>query len=171
MTPIPRDPETHQRVQNLSRFDALARDVADAHQLISPPAGDTQAVEQLSVGQELVARTARIAEKSRIAQRAGAQVEPVAEEREDPWADLGAGNHTFNQLGFLPVPDAIEPTQVITRGRGGKLVTRVTLAGKFRDVPVDEGSDYSDARNIEAAKEQLRRGQGTPVSRLRQRSS
>jgi hypothetical protein len=168
MTKAPRHPETHLPLQTVADFDALARGIADSQEVIVTDPAVVEAP-ALTPGQELEARAAKMAEKAHLAAKAGAEIEPVTEEREDPQESLGGGIKTYNEQGILPVPDVLGFSQQVTRTRGGKLVTRVTLGSKFRDVPVDDHSDFSDFKNIEFAKEQLRQGRGTPVARLRQR--
>lgn len=89
------------------------------------------------------------------------------EEREDAWASLGGGHNTYHREGFLPTGRPEDATVITTRGRGGQLVHRVSLAGKFIDVSVNEHG--SNTRDIESAKDRLVRGQGVPVGALKRK--
>lgn len=116
-----------------------------------------------------VVRAKEIGERITAKEAAKATVATDQDEQEDPYASLGGGHNTYQQQGFLPAGRVEDARTQVTRGRGGKLVTRITLAGKFIDVPIDEHN--SNASSIEAAKEHLVHGKGTPTGRLRRRSS
>lgn len=107
----------------------------------------------------------------RITAKEAAKVALAADQDdpEDAWNSMGGGNNTYHQQGFVPIGRVEDTRTQVTRGRGGKLVTRVTLAGKFIDVPVGENS--SNIHDLEAAKVRLVHGQGTPTRRLRRKAN
>ncbi len=116
-------------------------------------------------------KMAAILEKVReTAGRTAIQGGDSQDDPEDAWGSLGGGHNTYHEEGNLPVGNPEDAKTHVTRGRGGILVTRVELAGRFKDVPVRDGPGQgSNWQEVEKAKEQLALGKGTPTDRLRPR--
>ncbi len=151
----PGAPFTDEETPEETRLKEIHAEAVAARRIASNPA----VIKAEQIGQRLIAAK----EAGKLA-AATSQNEP-----EDPQLSQGGGRMTLQQEGFVPAGRVEDATTQVTRGRGGKLVTRVTLAGKFIDVPVEEHS--SNTSGIEAAKERLVHGKGTPESRLRRRAN
>ncbi len=140
----------------------------------SGPLGDTQsdlAAHDLEVDaasrpspskETLVARVDRLAE---AAKKTGEK----AVRANDPYEDLGGGIRTYREEGKLELGRRQDIIQTTAHGRGGQLVTRLTLNGKFLDIPQRESVPH--APEIEKAKDLLVSGHGASVSRLSKKSN
>lgn len=166
MSITPRNPETNQPITSLSEYDLIVRQIADLHPM--PPDTPQHTHEVPDPTNDLLIRMEKIMGRVRAKAAAGRTApEGSMEEREDAWASLGGGHNTYHREGFLPTGIPEKATVVTTRGRGGQLVHRVSLAGKFIDVPVNEHG--SNATDIERAKVRLVRGQGVSVAALKRK--
>lgn len=150
MTQQQHNPETGEPIRSLQEYDRIVREVATAQPPITlPPAevADDPGLDPLQLRLEQM--------RASVGSNTVKLAETTANEREDPWASLGGGTHTYREQGHLPIGIASDVIERRITRRGGS-VARLTLNGRYLDVPISETG--SNAEKLQTAREDLAAG-------------